>query len=119
MNHGEMIFTVATAVVDGRPIAATGGRDRALRLWDLTTYEEIGHPFTHDATVVAATTMVIGERPHVITGSADQTVRLWNLASGEQIGPAWRFSAPINALDVAAGRLVVAFGQEIAALTPC
>jgi WD40 repeat protein len=38
------VNAVAIVVVDGRPVAVTGSDDETVRLWDLTTREQIGLP---------------------------------------------------------------------------
>ncbi|WP_263637124.1 WD40 repeat domain-containing protein [Streptomyces sp. CoH27] len=40
-GHTRGVWAVATAVVDGRPVAVTGSDDRTVRVWDLTTGEQI------------------------------------------------------------------------------
>lgn len=34
-GHTDWVVAVATAVVDGRPVAVTGSWDRTVRVWDL------------------------------------------------------------------------------------
>ncbi|WP_433655186.1 hypothetical protein ACQPW1_30315 [Nocardia sp. CA-128927] len=43
-GHTASVLAVACAVVDGRPAAVTGGMDRTVRMWDLTSAELIGMP---------------------------------------------------------------------------
>jgi hypothetical protein len=38
------VLAVATAVVNGRPVAVTGGMDLSMRVWDLTTCEQVEPP---------------------------------------------------------------------------
>ncbi|MEV4582638.1 hypothetical protein AB0K16_56445, partial [Nonomuraea jabiensis] len=61
----ELILTriTTTMVVDGRPVAVTGGRDRTLRLWDLTSGRQIGPDLHFPKPVTAA---AISEDGHVI-----------------------------------------------------
>ncbi|MEV6395501.1 hypothetical protein AB0M39_12110 [Streptomyces sp. NPDC051907] len=41
-GHSSRVTAVATTVVDGRPVAVTGGWDKSVRVWDLTTGHQIG-----------------------------------------------------------------------------
>ncbi len=36
-GHTDDVYAVACAVVDGVPLAVTGGRDATVRVWDLRT----------------------------------------------------------------------------------
>ncbi|MEU8205225.1 hypothetical protein [Streptosporangium sp. NPDC049046] len=38
----EAVHAVAVGQVDGQPIALTGGYDKIVRVWDLTTHELLG-----------------------------------------------------------------------------
>ncbi|MFI6014468.1 hypothetical protein ACIBAG_37710 [Streptomyces sp. NPDC051243] len=62
---------------------------------------------------------VVEGRPVAVTGDHDNTVRMWDLTTRRQIGPRLVFPEPVMALAMAAGgRLVVGFGEEVAALSP-
>ncbi|MFJ1832094.1 hypothetical protein [Streptomyces sp. NPDC088178] len=124
------------AVVNGRPIAITGGDDATVRVWDLTTREQVGEALTgHAHPVQSAATAVVDGRPIAVTGSgttsltdldADNAgidvdtvgaVRLWDLASMRQIRPNVVAPLGVKAVDMTSdGRLAVAFGHEIAVL---
>ncbi|TBB37144.1 hypothetical protein ELH44_37875, partial [Rhizobium ruizarguesonis] len=51
--------------------------DKTLRLWNLTTGQQIGPAMQHDDAVYGALLMPDGAR--VLSWSADKTLRLWNL----------------------------------------
>ncbi|MFE2935890.1 hypothetical protein [Streptomyces sp. NPDC059278] len=59
-GHTSWVWAVATGVVDGRPIAVTGSNDRTVRVWDLTTGQQVGEPLTshtgHDDAALAVAT---------------------------------------------------------------
>ncbi len=75
---------MATAVLDGRPVAVTGSDDTTVRVWDLGTGRPIGDPLTgHTSTVGAVATAVLDGRPVAVTGSYDATVRVWDLGTGK------------------------------------
>ncbi|MCX4750862.1 hypothetical protein OG455_36075 [Kitasatospora sp. NBC_01287] len=40
--HADALPAVATAVLDGRPVAVTGGDDCTVRIRDLTTGDQVG-----------------------------------------------------------------------------
>ncbi|MEV7356930.1 hypothetical protein AB0O19_18205, partial [Kitasatospora sp. NPDC091276] len=109
----------ATAVVDGRPLAVTGGDDGTVRTWDLTTGDQVGEPLTgHTGDVNTVATAVVDGRPLAVTGGDDGTVRTWDLTTGDQVGPELVFPLPVCAVAVVPdGRLVVGFGWEVAVLS--
>ncbi|MFJ5725008.1 hypothetical protein ACIQCZ_34590, partial [Streptomyces sp. NPDC093149] len=117
-GHTGGVEAVATAVVDGRPIAVTGGWDRTVRVWDLTTGQQVGEPLTgHTDRVVAVATGVVEGRPVAVTGGWDETVRVWDLATGQQVTDFLPFPASVSAVAMApGGELLVGFGRELACL---
>ncbi|MGV9314659.1 WD40 repeat domain-containing protein [Streptomyces sp. NPDC003691] len=87
-------YAVATAVVNGRPVAVTGGPAAVggyageLRRWDLITGQQTGAPLTgHGWAVQAVATTVLGGRPVAVSaGGRDGTLRVWDLATGRRTG---------------------------------
>ncbi|MFF3786909.1 WD40 repeat domain-containing protein [Streptomyces sp. NPDC001933] len=84
-EHTNWVTAVATAMVDGRPVAVTGSYDGTVRVWDLTTREQIGEPlqdhFHCDVEVVA--TGVVDGRPVAVTHTGSEgMVRVWDLTTG-------------------------------------
>ncbi|WP_424643963.1 WD40 repeat domain-containing protein [Embleya sp. AB8] len=119
-GHSCVVVDVATAVVEGRPVAVTGSWDAA-RVWDLITREPIGAPLADNVSAVA--TGHLDGCPIAVTGGStgepDEhgTVRAWDLTTREPIGPALLFPLPIDAVTVAPGnRVAVGFGRELAVL---
>jgi WD40 repeat protein/tetratricopeptide (TPR) repeat protein len=53
--HESGAVSLTTAVLDGRPVAITGGEDSTVRVWDLTTREQVGPrtQFTGPVTALA------------------------------------------------------------------
>ncbi|MFF9403762.1 transposase [Streptomyces sp. NPDC014744] len=43
-GHEHGIWSLATAVVDGRPVAVTGSHDETVRIWDLSDGRPVGGP---------------------------------------------------------------------------
>jgi WD40 repeat protein/tRNA A-37 threonylcarbamoyl transferase component Bud32 len=65
------------------PRAVTGGRNGALRVWNLETGAEAYQPARgHRAYVSTITVSPDGTK--VLTGSSDETLRLWDTASGQE-----------------------------------
>ncbi|MFI1794461.1 caspase family protein [Streptomyces olivaceoviridis] len=80
------VRAVSCTVIEGTPVAITGGDDRTVRVWELTAVAQIGLPLTgHDRFVYAVACTVIDSDPVAVTGGHDGTVRLWDLATGTQI----------------------------------
>ncbi|MHA6764855.1 hypothetical protein [Streptacidiphilus sp. PAMC 29251] len=44
-GHDGSVRAVATTTLNGRPVASTGSDDGTVRLWDLTTRQQIGREF--------------------------------------------------------------------------
>ncbi|MGW1109006.1 hypothetical protein [Streptomyces sp. NPDC002540] len=85
--HTNAVCAVATVVVDGRPAIVSGSRDKTVRVWDLTTGQQVGEPLIgHTGWAWAVATAVVDDRPVAVTGSWDGTVRVWGLATGRPAG---------------------------------
>jgi WD40 repeat protein len=83
-GHTGWVRGVATAVLDGRPVAVTTGNDATVRVWDLTTGQPRGEPMTgHTGSVRGVATAVLDGRPVAVTTSDDATVRVWDLTTGQ------------------------------------
>ena len=82
------VQAVACAVLEGRPVAVTGGGDATVRVWDLAEGRQLGAPLTGHADIVLAVACAVLEgRPVAVSGSNyDGTVRVWDLAGGGQLG---------------------------------
>ena len=64
---------------------ATGSDDGTVRLWDVATGRQIGHPLTgHTGPVDSVAFSPDGKT--LATGYSDGIIRLWNVATGRQIG---------------------------------
>ncbi|QKZ20833.1 WD40 repeat domain-containing protein [Streptomyces chartreusis] len=97
-GHNAPVTSVATAMVDGRPVAVTGSRDAALRVWDLTApglvHELLAgrsDPVSFGAheLLSVATTVVDG---HAVALSLhanddeDEAIQVWDLETGRGAG---------------------------------
>lgn len=48
-GHVDRVWSVATAVVEGRALAVTSGDDGTVRVWDMVTGEQVGEPSSDPA----------------------------------------------------------------------
>ena len=82
-GHTRSVLSVSFSP-DGKTLA-TSSADNAVRLWDVTSHEQIGEPLTgHTSSVSSVSFSPDGKT--FATGSADKTVRLWDVLSHKQIG---------------------------------
>ncbi|MGV9310611.1 WD40 repeat domain-containing protein [Streptomyces sp. NPDC003691] len=99
-RDGE-VSAVATAVLDGRAVAVTGGPEGTVRVRDLATGEPMGEPLPGPGDPVhAVATTVLDGRPVAVVAGDDGTVQLWDLATGRMLG-----------------RSLVGHGSEVRAVT--
>src|SRR5438552_459737 len=73
-GHDGDVNALALGELHGRPIVASGGNDRTVRLWDLVSGESLGAALQGHRRKVRA--VAIGEfrgRPVVVSGSNDNT----------------------------------------------
>jgi WD40 repeat protein len=85
-GHTKDVLCVATADLDGRPIAVTGANDRTVRIWDLTSQRQVGKPLE---TTVPTSAVAIGDLDDytvALAGGIDGVVHVWDLSSGQQLG---------------------------------
>ncbi|WP_030719347.1 WD40 repeat domain-containing protein [Streptomyces sp. NRRL S-237] len=93
-GHSGPVRTVATAIVDGRPVAVSGSRDDTVRVWDLATGEQLHDPVTGrtdpvssmTAEVLSVATAVADGRPVAFSRHGDDSVLVWDLATGRAAG---------------------------------
>ena len=111
------VEAVACTMLQGRPVAVTGGQDGTVRVWDLTSAQPRGGPLTgHTYTVQAVACTTLDGRPVAVTGGRDATVRMWDLDSHRQI-TFMRLPDAAHALAATPkGDLVVGFGSEVCLL---
>ncbi|MFJ7592360.1 WD40 repeat domain-containing protein [Streptomyces sp. NPDC097617] len=93
-GHTGPVRSVATAIVDGRPVVVSGSRDNTVRLWDLATGGQLHAPVTGrtdpvssmTAEVLSVATAVADGRPVALTLHGDDSVLVWDLATGRAAG---------------------------------
>ncbi len=81
------IFAMACIQVDERPVAVTGGTDAAVRIWDLTTRQQIGNSLSgHTDFINSVACDRLDGCPVAVTAGKDGTIRIWDLTRRQQIG---------------------------------
>lgn len=109
--------SVATAVVDGRPVAVSGGRDNTVRVWDLATGEQLHEPVTGrtdpvssmTAEVLSVATAVADGRPVAFSLHDDDSVLVWDLATGRAAG---EFVALVESTVLDGRRVLLTLGSD-------
>ncbi|MGW4894850.1 AAA family ATPase [Kitasatospora sp. NPDC004240] len=79
LGHPIGLDSVATTVVDGRPVAVSAGENGSLRVWDLATDRQRVLPEGHGTLVPAIACAEVDGRPVAVTVGWDNTVRIWDL----------------------------------------
>ncbi|WP_433510886.1 WD40 repeat domain-containing protein [Nonomuraea sp. CA-143628] len=93
--HTDKVRAVATTEVNGRPVAVTTGNDRTVRVWDLTTVDDVAGA----GVIESVATGTLHGRQVAITAGADATIRVWDLDSGDPVGsPLIGHAGPIHHL---------------------
>ncbi len=112
------VRAVAVGILDGRLVIASAADDGMVRLWDLHTGKQFGHPSGgHDGPASAVTFIRQDDSAIVVSGGHDGSLRVWTAKAAGQATAV--FPWPIGALRWSAtGHLIVAFGSETAALRP-
>ncbi|CAE7053675.1 unnamed protein product [Rhizoctonia solani] len=85
-------------------IVVSGGCDREVRVWDLTTGNCLHVLKGHTSTIRCL--KVLDSRPIAVSGSRDTTVRVWDIARGREIHVLEGHTDSVRCLEVA-GNLVV------------
>ena len=73
-----MLCADAAASAGGVALLATGGKDKALRVWDVASQACVA---TGDGHIAAVTAVALGPKgaSFVVTGGADQLLKVWEL----------------------------------------
>jgi WD40 repeat protein len=115
LSHGQEV-TAATFSADGR-LLLTGGRDGALRVWDIGDPPAAGHP-VGPPRAIGATPWAIGFSPdgsRFLTVSGDHTrtwgqVQFWDTATASPLGPPLPQRVTVTATAFHPGGRIVAAG---------
>jgi hypothetical protein len=95
-GHSGPVLAVAFSP-DGKTLA-TGSGDRTVRLWDMATHGQIGHPIAGPTGTVFSVAFSPDGKT-LASGSSDGTVRLWDVATHRQIGkPLTGHTGPVTSV---------------------
>ena len=81
-GHQDWVRAVCAITVSGRPLLASGGEDRTVRLWDPQTGQQHAVLEGHQGGVRAVCAFTVSGRPLLASGG--ETVRLWDPQTGQQ-----------------------------------
>ncbi len=100
-RHASAVSSLATGMLDRRPVVVSGGLDAVVRVWDVTESVPVGTPeASPGGFITAVATVVLDGRPMVAFGSHDGRVRLRDLADGTLVWESPRRQSAISALAV-------------------
>ncbi|MFC8342497.1 WD40 repeat domain-containing protein [Streptomyces sp. NPDC057280] len=109
VGHRDLVRSAATAVVEGRAVAATGGDDEVVLVWDLSTGERMGDALPARGSVWAVVTGMVDGRPVAVVVDPYTLAQSWDLTGRRplagRVGGAWT-----AATAVVDGRCVVLTG---------
>jgi WD40 repeat protein len=107
------VYAVACTTVNGRPTAVTGSDDGTVRVWDLTSGEPIGQPFTgHTKPVRSVACTTVHGRPTAVIADVDGTAWVWDPVAGA--GTVLTVGLEVTAVSAAPdGALVLGCSTEV------
>ena len=110
INQGTLALCQTAA--GGRPVLATGGRDRVIRLHDPTSGAIVRHLRGHRAWLQALHPIRVAGREVLASAGDDRTVRLWDPDAGTELRVLEGHLGSVRALGevVVAGRTLLASG---------
>lgn len=83
VNHGAGIATIA--LTKGGGILATGGDDRVIKLWDVSTLKELFRLPGHTGRVQKLIFSPMENALASIGDAADKEIHIWNVATGKEL----------------------------------
>ena len=83
-GHTGWVNALCPIHLDGRPLLASAGNDRTVRIWDPATGEEHRTLTGHTGWVNALCPIHLDGRPLLASAGDDATVRIWDPTTGEE-----------------------------------
>ncbi|MGP0092933.1 MAG: NACHT domain-containing protein, partial [Xanthobacteraceae bacterium] len=107
-------LAVAVAEIAGKHVVVSGRDDKAIRVFDLASGQQIALLEGHQGYVLSVAVAEIAGKHVVVSGSYDKTIRVFDLASGQQIALLEDHQDCVNSIAVAeiAGKHVVVSGSS-------
>jgi len=112
-GHTGPVNSVATGVLAGRAIAVSAGDDHVLRVWDLTTGDELAVLTGHTHWVNGVALGTVEGTVVAVSASTDQTVRVRDLTTFKEVLACTGHEDSVSsvAFGTAGGRPVAASGS--------
>jgi hypothetical protein len=108
-GHSEPILAVAISA-DGKH-ALSGGEDRTMRLWEVSSGRELQRFEGHQAAVAGVAFSLDGRR--AVSASHDRTLRLWDVESGKELRRLIGHTDKVASVAFSAdGRRLLSAGQD-------
>ncbi|MEW2498484.1 hypothetical protein AB0942_33870 [Streptomyces nodosus] len=118
LQHEYTVDLLAVVASPVRPLVVTAIRYGTFHVWDPATGEHLGSVDTGDTIRRMAAAEIDGQ-PLVVTGGYERAIRLWDAATRQQVGSSLIVPEEVGALALTfTGRLAVAFGPDIALVSP-
>jgi WD40 repeat protein len=89
--HSQGLVTLATGLVDGRPVIVTSDLDYKVQVWDGLDGHFMRAWNAHRGVTRAMAVDMSGETSYLVTGGTDMSLAVWELATGELLR---RIAAP-------------------------
>mmetsp|Transcript_44900 Transcript_44900/g.54383 ORF Transcript_44900/g.54383 Transcript_44900/m.54383 type:complete len:751 (-) Transcript_44900:124-2376(-) len=84
--HASAVSAVVYYSWEDKPRLASGSRDHAIKLWDLTNNTVTMSLDGHEGVVNGLAYYEVNGEPRLVSGSFDQTIKLWDLTNGACLG---------------------------------
>ena len=114
-GHTDGVNAVVCALVDGHPVAVTASDDHTVRVWDMTSQQQLGDPLQLDDKVRGLACTVLDGRP-VAVAAAGVTVDVWDLRTGQRIVAPMRVRYllwSVSCTELAGRQVAVTSGADV------